>query len=249
MTRTDTVWQSAELAETYLNGVRGAIPLAKTQIELMLRVTAEFLPAGVDHFLDLGCGDGVLGEAFFRAYPAAQGVMGDFEPTMLEAAQLRLGIFPGRVHLAQVDYSTSAWVSTPEVAALAPYDLIISGFSIHHQTDANKRRVYRDVYELLRPGGVFLNLEHVASSSPAVGHLFNEYFIDALWAYHQPLGHYASREEVAKMFYHRPDKQANILAPVETHCQWLRQIGFEDVDCFFKIFELSLFGGRKPKKL
>jgi len=28
--------------------------------------------------------------------------------------------------------------------------------------------------------------------------------------------------------------------------RWLQEIGFADVDCYFKIFELALFGGRKP---
>jgi len=45
---------------------------------------------------------------------------------------------------------------------------------------------------------------------------------------------------------HRPDKAANILAPVETQCRWLRRIGFVEVDCYFKHFELAVFGGRRP---
>ena len=44
----------------------------------------------------------------------------------------------------------------------------------------------------------------------------------------------------------RDDKEANILAPVEVQCEWLRECGFEDVDCFFKFFELAVFGGRPP---
>ena len=32
----------------------------------------------------------------------------------------------------------------------------------------------------------------------------------------------------------------------EVFAHWLRQIGFQDVDCYFKAFELALFGGRKP---
>jgi hypothetical protein len=30
-------------------------------------------------------------------------------------------------------------------------------------------------------------------------------------------------------------------------CQWLQEIGFGDVDCFFKLFQLALFGGQKPR--
>ena len=48
------------------------------------------------------------------------------------------------------------------------------------------------------------------------------------------------------MFYKkRPDKKENILARVEMQCDWIREIGYSDVDCFFKVFELALFGGRK----
>jgi hypothetical protein len=36
------------------------------------------------------------------------------------------------------------------------------------------------------------------------------------------------------------------LALVDVQCGWLREIGFQDVDCFFKVFELALLGGRKP---
>ena len=46
--------------------------------------------------------------------------------------------------------------------------------------------------------------------------------------------------------YYRPDKAANILAPVDEQCRWLREIGYEDVDCYLRILELAVFGGRKP---
>jgi hypothetical protein len=54
-----------------------------------------------------------------------------------------------------------------------------------------------------------------------------------------------NRDTVAKDYRKRPDKKENILAPVDEQCEWLRQIGFDDVDCYFKLFELALFGGRK----
>jgi len=54
------------------------------------------------------------------------------------------------------------------------------------------------------------------------------------------------REEVAQTYYSRTDKTANLLAPVESQCQWLREIGYRDVDCYMKIFELALFGARRP---
>jgi len=51
-------------------------------------------------------------------------------------------------------------------------------------------------------------------------------------------------DQIEKAYYE--DKKENISAPVEKQCQWLRGIGFQEVDCFFKAFELALFGGKKP---
>ena len=55
-----------------------------------------------------------------------------------------------------------------------------------------------------------------------------------------------NRDEVAQEYYFRRDKQANILIPLDLQCRWLEEIGFVDVDCFFKLLETALFGGRKP---
>lgn len=101
------------------------------------------------------------------------------------------------------------------------------------------------MFDLLGAGGVFLNLEHVASPTPDVRRLFDSFFVDHLYRLHQSREPQKTREEIAKDYYHRPDKDENILASVDIQCQWLKQIGFADVDCFFKIFELALFGGRK----
>jgi len=69
------------------------------------------------------------------------------------------------------------------------------------------------------------------------------WLVDALYQWQQHQGGSLSRQEVGRQFVYRDDKQANVLAPVETQCEWLRQIGFQQVDCYFKWFELAVFGG------
>jgi SAM-dependent methyltransferase len=251
--REDTVWQAAGLAGAYLDGVRGAIPLAAVQIDILTRLARAAQPAP-RAILDLGCGDGILGQALRDAFAevAPTVVLADFSPPMLEAARER---FKSRqdggdphdspVHFVEVDYARPDWPKRASGDGLPErYDVIISGFSIHHQPDYGKRRIYADIFDLLTPGGIFLNLEHVASASRWGEEQFEAHFIDALYRYHAPAGR--TRDEVAADFYHRPDKSANILAPVELQCAWLREIGFVDVDCFLKLFELALFGGRRP---
>lgn len=248
--RRDAVWQAEALSNTYLDGVRGAIPLAAEQIDILVRLARAARPAA-RAILDLGCGDGILGHALLDAYADTEPtvVLADFSLPMLEAARARLGArangHSDRVHFTQLDYAQAAWPGHVIGGPLPRrYDVIVSGFSIHHQPDNRKRRIYADIYALLAPGGIFLNLEHVASASRWGEVQFEEYFIDALHHFHGPRG--KTREQVAADFYHRPDKTANLLSPVETQLKWLREIGFVHVDCFFKVFELAIFGGIRP---
>ena len=108
-----------------------------------------------------------------------------------------------------------------------------------------KVNVYRDIFEILKPGGLFLNLEHVASQSAGLEQVHDEMFIDNLLAYQQKIDLNKSRSVIEQQYYHREDKILNKLSLVETQCEWLRDIGFQEVDCYFKIFELALFGGKK----
>jgi len=105
--------------------------------------------------------------------------------------------------------------------------------------------LYGEIHALLAPGGWFVNIEHVASRTPYIEALSDDLMIDSIYALQHGKGAERSREEVARDFVHRPDKAANILAPVEEQCEWLRAAGFSDVDCFFKVFELAVFGGRR----
>ncbi|MGL5083937.1 MAG: class I SAM-dependent methyltransferase [Microcoleaceae cyanobacterium] len=243
MTRTDEVWKTTTLSQTFLEGVRGAIPLASEQLEIMTRIIQMAKPQ-IQTFLDLGCGDGILGLTLLRQYPQARGIFLDFSEVMIEAAKQKTKTSHQFTEFFLGDFGTPNWIEL--VQPYAPFDVIVSGFSIHHQSDQRKQELYQEIYHLLTPGGVFLNLEHVASASQIGEKLFDELFVDSLYAYHQELGNYQSRAEIDRQYYNRSDKVANILAPVEIQCNWLREIGFAHVDCFMKLFEIALFGGIKP---
>ena len=237
--RTDRVWQTEPIASSYIEGVRGAIPLAQHQLDVMQRLIAACgIP--VRRVLDLGCGDGVLAAAVLDRFPEAEAVLMDFSETMLDATRRR---FAGRsaVHILHADYALSSW--TQAVAGFAPFTAIVSGYSIHHQPDARKIEIYREIFGLLEPGGIFLNVEHVKSPTPWVESVHDELFIDHLAHHH----HQQNRDQLAHHYHNRADKAANILAPVEDQCRWLGGIGYTDVDCYLKIFELAVFGGRRPR--
>ena len=222
--------------------MRGGVPFAAEQIDLMLRVL-DAAHIHVERFIDLGCGDGILGRTLLDRYPDSAGVFLDFSEAMVEAATRKLTPLAGRARVVKADFATSSWLD--EVGPEHGYSLVVSGYAIHHQADQRKRELYREIFEVLAPGGMFLNMEHVASSTDWAATAFVDLMVDSLLRFHQQQGDDLDRDEVARRYVNRPDWSANILAPVESQCQWLRDIGYIDVDCYFKAFELALFGGRR----
>ena len=244
MERHDEVWKRDALVRTYLDGVRGGIPFGSEQIQVMLRVIAA-RGTPVRSFADLGCGGGALTQALLLQYPEAHATPVDFSQPMLDAAKKQLGAHRPAPRFAIADMATPAWRET--IAGCAPFDAVVSGYAIHHLPNERKRALYGEIFDLLVPGGMFVNVEHVASRTTWIEALSDELIIDSLYALHGKQDSGKTREQVADEFVHRPDKAANILAPVEVQCDWLRAIGYEDVDCYFKVFELAVFGGRKPQ--
>ena len=236
-------WRSAKLTEDYLEGVRGGIPLAETQIEIIIRIIKSWVPE-LHTFMDMGCGDGVLGRQLLQEWPDSEGIFMDFSQPMISSTKEKCEPFKNRSTIILQDYSEDNWMDS--IKHKTPVDVVISGYSIHHHEDEKKYSIYKDVFNILKPGGVFLNLEHVASPNPKIEKLFDEAFVDGLYAYHVRSGGKETRQDIAYKFYNREDKVLNKLTMVEKQVDWLRDIGYINTDCFFKLFELALFGGQKP---
>ena len=205
---TDNEYLTPEYAKAYLAKADG-IP-HRTEGEAVL---LSFVPKAAQRILDLGTGDGRLLALLHAHCPEAELVGLDFSPTMLAAAQAR---FAGDARV-----SIRAHDLNDPLPADPPFDAIVSSFAIHHCPDARKRTLYTEIYNLLLPGGVFCNLEHVASPTPAL----HTRFLTGI-------GATADDED-----------PSNVLLDVTTQLDWLRDIGFDDVDCYWKWLELALFGG------
>lgn len=241
---TDEVWKLPAIVNRYLS-YRAAIPLAQEQIGVMMSIL-KTREQPVENFLDLGCGDGILGAAILGEYPSAHGVLADFSEPMLLQAREGLKDFASQLAFENLDYGDKAWVK--RIQPHGPFDAIVSGYSIHHQPDVRKPEVYTEIFSLLKPNGWFINIEHVSSATQFNVDLFEKHYITARYAIEKQNGGTRTLQEIETEYKTRPDKTANILAPVELQCGWLREIGYEDVDCYMRIYELAVFGGRRPKE-
>ena len=85
---TDEVWKLPEIVNRFLS-YRAAIPLAQEQISVMMSILKSRRKP-VEKFLDLGCGDGILGAAILGEYPSAHGTLVDISEPMLQQAREQL---------------------------------------------------------------------------------------------------------------------------------------------------------------
>jgi tRNA (cmo5U34)-methyltransferase len=209
------LWTLNEHARDYLERADSISHRSEGESALL-----EFMPTSTRRILDLGTGDGrflnlVREELSRRGQPDIEAVAVDFSPTMLDAVRRR---FAGDSFVRVVAHNMDE-----PLPALGGFDAVISSFAIHHLEHERKRALYAEIYGVLTPGGVFCNLEHVASPSARL----HEEFLDRIG------------------FTVESEDPSNKLLDVETQLRWLREIGFVDVDCAWKWRELALLVGRK----
>lgn len=181
------------------------------------RALLEELPAGVGRVLDLGSGDGRLLELVLLAHPSAHGVALDFSPAMLEKLGERFGS-DDRVEIVEHNLEQP-------LPDLGEFDAVVSSLAIHHLEHERKQELYGEVLAALRPGGWFCNLDHVASPSPEI-HLE---FLEAIgWTLNE-------------------EDPSNRLLDVESQLVWLRELGYANVDCYWKWREVALLAGMRAR--
>ncbi len=204
-------WQTSEHVEGYL-GRADALPHREEGEAVMFY----HIPPGARRILDVGSGAGRLISLLKRDRPQASYVAIDFSPAMMEKF---LGRYAGDASVTLVEHDLGQ-----PLPDLGRFDAVVSSFAIHHCTHPRKRSLYAEIFRLLEPGGIFCNLEHVASPNDRMHR-----------AFFKAMGYGLETED-----------PSNKLLDVPTQLGWLRETGFEDVDCYWKWLEFALLCGVKP---
>ncbi|KAF5076970.1 Trans-aconitate 2-methyltransferase [anaerobic digester metagenome] len=177
--------------------------------------------------LDLGAGTGLLTSYLHNRYPEGDFILLDLSEEMLKIARTRFENLP-YFHYVVADYL--------EHELEGEFDIVVSSLSIHHLENHEKRFLYDKVYQHLNSGGLFINADQVMGPSPA-----NEKEYYRNWLEKIEMGSLSSSEKTIIFDRMRLDKPA----PLADNLKWLKEIGFVDVDVYYKYYNFVVLYGKR----
>lgn len=113
---------------------------------------ADYFDEGTASLLDIGCGTGLELQSLFARFPALAVTGIDLSRPMLARLEAK---YPGRnIRLVCDDYFRCPFGSG--------YDAALSFETLHHFPPADKERLFKKLFEALRPGGLYTECDYVA---------------------------------------------------------------------------------------
>ncbi len=248
-------WQSPTYVDSWLansSRQRGYQPMRERLVSLL-----PFQPGAAIRVLDIGGGDGALSLEVVRAYPKAQVVCHDFSEAMLDRARQRLAEFPEAVSFVRSDLRDPTWTRVIQGA----FDAVVSCIAIHNVAERSQgateriREVCGEIFRVVKPGGCFLNYDYVTAPGPVLERI---YLKERLCADQARLkietGVEKSLQELEREYHEQRHGRGGPLSePVGPRypdtrdilhqLEWLRQAGFDEVDCIWKDTRRAIFGG------
>ncbi|MFA6914588.1 MAG: class I SAM-dependent methyltransferase [Endomicrobiia bacterium] len=179
--------------------------------------------------LDLGCGTGNLSKRILDKYTNANIVCVDISQNMINIARQKLA-----------DYKNVEFVvgDIEEIEFKDKYDLVVSSLVLHHLvTDDRKKNFYKRIFNMLNENGIFVNADVVIGTSK----FLQDINISSWIKYMQKS---CSDEEIFSKWlkaYEQEDRPSKLIHQIE----WLKEIGFHNVDIIWKYYNFAVFTGIK----
>lgn len=180
--------------------------------------------------LDLGCGTGRMTRAILAARPDAQVLLLDVDPRALELARGRFAAeAPGQLTFLSGSFHDP----------LPRCDAVVASLSLHHISELeDKTRVYRNVFDALAPGGLFLVLDASVSGHPILAGAAMDRW--ARWMGEHGIDDAAARRHFAD--WSKEERYQSLADELRA----LGAAGFSQPECFFRRGAVAVYGGLRP---
>ena len=166
-------------------------------------------PEEKQEILDLGVGTAITSRLIKDILPNANFDLVDFSRQMLKGAKEKMGVENIKYILG--DYS--------KIEFKKKYDIIICVIGLHHQNTIGKKKMFKKIYGLLKPKGVFVFGDIITYRNPKEAALNQAKHIKHL------VDKIEDEKTLTEWAHHH--LYLNDPVPIEDQIKWLEQDGFE----------------------
>lgn len=206
----------------------------KRQFKILASFYSHFLKnKGSKRIMDLGCGDGRVTAELLKFNEPSEFFLVDGSSEMLKTAKTYLG------QADNIHYINKTFQDLIKDDSIGDFDLIVSSLAIHHLSSEEKNSLFKYIYNHLKEGGFFLNLEVVLSPTSQLEDwylvLWKEWIVEK--------GADSSDFQNIPLKYKKnPDNNPDTL---DKQLNMLKKIGFKNVDCHYKYGIFSIYSGER----
>ena len=235
-----TNWAKTEFSRNYLDKADIYI-VERRRMFAILRSFFGCLPNVQERkrILDLGCGDGILTYELLETGRLLSATLVDGSEDMLEKAGERLK-GTGRVNFIKASFQE---IIRGEAEISGNCDLVASSMAIHHLTTDEKKALFRRIYSWLGDGGYFVNIDVALAPAARLDYWYMQLWREWMDEKKASLG--IPGEGSSDIIERYKDNADNKPDTLDDQLNALKEIGFRDVDCFYKYGIFTVYGGGK----
>jgi tRNA (cmo5U34)-methyltransferase len=227
--------------EVFLKYGDACVPFRAEQASVVCDLLAQ-LP--VSDVLDLCCGEGRLAEEYLRRHPDGRVTLLDGSAEMLAAAGRRLAPHGDRVTQVRAQIADTGWRRG------VSYGGVMTSLAVHHLDGPGKQALYRDIRDMLVPGGVFVMIDLVEPTGPAARAQAAEQWEQAVARASAELFGGDEALEVFRRtewnYFRQPGPDSfDMPSSVAEHLRWLPEAGFTEVDLVWMHAGHAIFTARR----
>lgn len=234
-------WREQESAD-FIDFGNYFVPEREYQMQVICDVIEPL--EGEFHILDLCCGEGLLAGVLLAGHPTAVVHGYDGSDVMLQKAQSNLADFGPRFKSRKFDLAAFDW-RRPEM----PVQAVVSSLAIHHLDGPEKQILFKNVFEMLNPGGVFYIADLILPAAKCGEEIAARAWDDAVKQRALEIDGSDSAFEYFKKeqwnLYRFPDP-IDKPSSMADQLNWLSKVGFLAVDVLWMKAGHAIFGGKKP---
>jgi tRNA (cmo5U34)-methyltransferase len=235
----EKTWGNRDFIESWIAKGGWQRPIREMQTAMVLRMIPHPVDAPI-RILDLGAGYGALAVALLNDRPNSTAVCLDASAAMLRLGRERSASFANRIKFVQGSLHASIWLNEVD----GPFDAVVSSRALHHFTAEQRRRfMFQEIFSITSAEGCFINADNVRAPTQSLRERYRRARDELLERHIRDSSGgkvtLAELRATTPSTYHGPHDNGFL----DQELAWLKEAGFVDVDCFWKLGATVVYGG------